>query len=588
MTMTSSSLSNQKIAEIFARIADAMEARGDDRFKYQAYRRVSETLAATPVSLHDYHARKALREIEGVGPAIASKIAELLETGKLEFYERLRAEVPDGVVDVLRVPGVGPKTAWRLYQELGITTLESLEAAARSERIRTLKGLGAKLEQRILQGLEQQEDGPQRYLLGEALPLARDVLAALRAAAPSLVEAQYAGSLRRASPTIGDLDLVGASPDPARVLDAFVALPYVANVERRTEHEVHVMFHDGKTCSLLAVKPEVWGAALVRWTGSAAHRERLEALAADRGLVVRSDGVWRGDELLPSSTEVEVYAALDLPFIPPELRENWGEIEAAQTGTLPSLVTLEAIQGDLHTHTAWSDGHGTVAEVAAAAQARGYRYYAITDHGVYMGMVNGLDHERLKEQRQEIDAVNADLQARGVDFRLLQGIEVDILPDGTLALSDEVLETLDWVVASLHVSLRQDRATVTERLLGAVRNPHVDCIGHPTGRLLLRREGADLDMDVILDAAAQSGVVMEVDGSYPRLDLDAEVVKHALERGIKIAIDSDAHHPRELNEMVNGVATARRGWATPADVVNTWSWDELEAYKARRTTGDGR
>ncbi len=580
-------LSNQQIAEIFARIADAMETRGDDRFKFQAYRRASETLSALPVSLQDYHARKALREIEGVGPAIASKIAELLDTGKLDFYERLRAEVPDGVVDVVRVPGVGPKTAWRLYQELGITTLESLEAAARTEQIRKLKGLGAKLEQRILQGLEQQEDGPRRYLLGEALPLAREVLDALRVAAPSLVQAEIAGSLRRASPTIGDLDLVGAAPEPARVLEAFLGLPYVASVERQSDNEAHVVFHDGKTCSLLVVEPEAWGAALVRWTGSAAHRARLDALAAERDLALRSDGLWRGDTMLPSSTEAEIYAAFDVPFIPPELREDWGEIEAAQQAKLPDLVTLAAIRGDLHTHTEWSDGSGTVAEVAAAAQARGYHYYAITDHGLYMGMVNGLDQKRLREQRREIDAVNADMQARGVDFRLLQGIEVDILPDGTLALSDDVLETLDWVVASLHVSLRQDRATITERLLGAIRNPHVDCIGHPTGRLLLRREGADLDMEAILDAAAASGVVMEVDGSYPRLDLDASVVKQALARGIKIAIDSDAHHPRELDEMINGVATARRGWATAADVINTWSWDEIEALKAKRTGQGG-
>jgi DNA polymerase (family X) len=582
--MSNTTMSNQQVAEVFARIADAMEARGDDRFKFQAYRRASETLSALPIGLADYHARKALREIEGVGPAIASKIAELLATGKMQFYERLRAEVPDGVVDVVRVPGVGPKTAWRLYQELGITTLESLEAAARAQRIRTLKGLGAKLEQRILDGLEHQQDGPRRYLLGDALPLARDVLAALRAAAPSLEELEVAGSLRRASPTIGDLDLVGAADNPAAVLDAFVALLYVASVERRTEGEAHVVFHDGKTCSLLVVEPDAWGAALLLWTGSTAHRDRLDALAADSGLQLRADGVWRGDERLPSRTEEDVYAAFGLPFIPPELREDWGEIEAAQAGKLPQLVRLDAIQGDLHTHSEWSDGSGTVAEVAAAAHARGYRYYAITDHGLYMGMVNGLDEARLQQQRREIDAVNADMKARGVDFQLLQGIEVDILPDGTLALPDDVLATLDWVVASLHVSLRQDRAAVTERLLAAVRNPHVDCIGHPTGRLLLRREGADLDMEAILDAAAESGVVLEVDGSYPRLDLDAEHVKRALDRGIKIAIDSDAHHPRELNEMANGVATARRGWATAADVVNTWSWDEIERYKERRAT----
>ncbi|MDQ5853703.1 MAG: PHP domain-containing protein, partial [Chloroflexota bacterium] len=514
--------------------------------------------------------------------AISSKIAELLDTGSLAFYERLRAKVPDGVVDVMRVPGIGPKTAWRLYQELGVADIEELEAALSAGKIQTLKGLGAKMETRIREGLQKQTSAPGRFLLGEALPLARDLVATYRAAAPGLHDVCYAGSVRRSCPTIGDIDLVAAASDSAAVLDVFLTLPHVAQVEQQAENRVDVRLHNGKSCSLFVVAPDRWGAALVNWTGSGAHRERLAQIAVGHGLTLREDGLWRGDVFVPARTEAVVYEALGLPFVEPELREGRGEIEAARGGRLPALIERVDIRGDLHTHTGWSDGHGTVAEAAEAARARGYSYYAITDHGLYMGMVNGLDAARLQAQRAEIDAVNADYASRGIDFRLLQGIEVDILPDGSLALPDDVLATLDWVVASLHVSLRQDRQTVTERLLQAIRNPHVDCIGHPTGRLLLRRDGADLDMDTILTAAAQSGVVLEVDGSYPRLDLDAEYVKRAIDLGIRIAVDSDAHHPRELDGVDYGVLTARRGWATRRDVVNAWPWEAIEEHKARR------
>jgi DNA polymerase (family X) len=290
---------------------------------------------------------------------------------------------------------------------------------------------------------------------------------------------------------------------------------------------------------------------------------------------LNESGLHRGDELLPTPTESALFEALGLDWIPPELREDWGEIEAAQNRTLPRLVELGQIRADMHTHSEWSDGRGTVAEVAAAALARGYEYYVISDHSFYMGMVNGLDAERLKQQRAEIDAVNAEMQRRGVNFTLLQGSEVDILPDGSLALPDDVLATLDWVVASLHVSLRQERATVTQRLLNAIRNPHVDCIGHPTGRLLLRRQGADLDIDAVLAAAAETGTVLEIDGAYPRLDLDAEHARRAIAMGIPIVIDSDAHRPAELDGIEYGVLTARRAWARAEDIVNCYSWAEV-------------
>ncbi|HEX6290789.1 MAG TPA: DNA polymerase/3'-5' exonuclease PolX [Herpetosiphonaceae bacterium] len=567
--------SNQQVALVFRDIADAMEVLGENRFKTQAYARAADMIEELPTSLYDHLAAGTLDDLPGVGPAISAKLTELLTTGTLQFRERLREEVPDGVLRIMRVPGVGPKTALRLYRELEITDLETLEAAARSGKLRTIKGFGPKLEARIIEGLAYQPSAPDRFLLGEMLPVAHELIGALHAAYPRLAEASHAGSLRRAAPTIGDFDLVAAAVDPQAVLNAFASLPQIAQVETAADQRIDARLHNGKSCSLFVVPPDSWGAALAMWTGSAAHRARLVALAAERGLTLSDGGLWRGDELLPTPSEAALYEALGLPWIPPELREGWGEIEAAQRGTLPRLVELHQIRADMHTHTEWSDGRGTVAEMAAAALARGYEYYVIADHSFYMGMVNGLDAERLRQQRAEIDAVNAEMQRQGINFTLLQGSEVDILPDGTLALPDDVLATLDWVVASLHVSLRQDRDTVTRRVLNAIHNPHVDCIGHPTGRLLLRRQGADLDLDAVLSAAAETGTVLEVDGAYPRLDLDAEHVKRAIEMGIPIAIDSDAHKPGELAGIEYGVLTARRGWASAEQIVNCWPWAEV-------------
>jgi DNA polymerase (family 10) len=304
------------------------------------------------------------------------------------------------------------------------------------------------------------------------------------------------------------------------------------------------------------------------WTASAAHRTRLQTLARERGFELPHTSNQHTRDLPSAATEADFYAMLGLPLIPPELREDWGEIEAAQAGHLPNLVELNDIRADMHTHSTWSDGHNTIAEMAQAAVARGYTHYVVTDHGLYMGMVNGLDGTRLKQQRLEIDQINADMAQHGVNFRLLQGIEVDILPDGALALPDDVLAQLDWVVASPHVSLHQPREAATQRLLKAIHNPRVDCIGHPTGRILLRRQGSDLDINAILGAAAETGTALEIDGAYPRLDLDAEYVKRAVAIGVKIAVDSDAHSIIDLANMEYGVLTARRGWATAGDVVN--------------------
>ncbi len=568
-------LSNGQIAQVFRDIADSLEALGENRFKTQAYSRAADMIEALPVSLYDHLAAGTLDDLPGVGPAISAKITELLTTGRLGFRERLREQVPDGALAMMRLPGVGPKTALRLYQELGITSVDELAEAAQQGRIRGIKGLGARVESRILAALETQTAAVSRFLLGDMLPLAREIVAALRATHPNLIAAEVAGSLRRGAPTIGNLNLVAAAADPAQVVAAFASLPHVAEITRRDDSRIDAVLHNGKVCTLAVADRDSWGATLALWTGSAAHRERLTALAAARGLQLDDSGLRRGDSAIPTPDEIAFYESLGLPLIPPELREDRGEIEAALAGRLPDLVTLADIRADMHTHTDWSDGRGTIAEMAEAALARGYEYYVIADHSAYMGMVNGLDAVRLKEQRAAIDAVNEDLSRRGARFRLLQGIEVDILPDGSLALPDEALATLDWVVASPHVSLRQDRATFTERLIRAIRHPHVDCIGHPTGRKLLHRQGADVDMEAVIAAAVETGTVLEIDGAYERLDLDAEHAQRAIAAGARLAVDSDAHHARELATIEYGVLTARRAWATAEDIVNCQPWEHV-------------
>ncbi len=567
--------SNQEVAAVFRNIADAMELLGEDRFKLQAYRRVAEAIQALPLSVADYYARGALREISGVGQAIAAKIQQFIETGHIDLYERLKTQVPEGVLTVMHVPGVGPKTAIRLYRELGIVDLAGLQTAAATSQISALKGLGKKLEVAILAGLHERPAEVSRWLLGETLPLATDLLAAFYAADPTISLGSIAGSLRRAAPVVNDIDVVLCAVDPVATLERLLKLPQIASVEERTATGAQVTLHTTCGCGILVTTTEQWGAALVMWTGNDAHRTALQGRARARGLRLEADGVWQDSTRLPTTSEAEVYRLLDLPLIPPELREGWGEIEAAEAGTLPRLVEAADIKGDMHMHTAWSDGTGSIAERAEACIARGYRYAVISDHSAYMGMVQGLDAARLQAQRVEIEATNAELQQRGSDFRLLQGCEVDILPDGSLALADDVLASLDWVVASLHVSLKQERDVVTARLLQAIHNPHVDCIGHPTGRLLLKRAGADLDLEAVLEAAADTGTVLEIDGAYQRLDLDATVVKRAVDRGIKLAIDSDAHADGELGGLRYGVLTARRGWARAADVVNSWAWDKV-------------
>lgn len=567
-------MKNRDVAEIFARVADMLAIRGDQIHRILAYRRAAESIQELGRDVNQVYAAGELTEIPGIGKTLADKIEEMLTTGKLPFYEKLAQEIPPSLVELLRVEGLGPKRVGQVYKELGITTLDELTAAARAGKLSQLPGMGAKSEAKIVAAIEAlARHGDGRTPLGDALPLAQEILATL-AELPGVSQTAVGGSLRRRRETIGDIDLLIAATEAEPIMDRFCRLPMVETVLGHGPTKSSVLLLNGIQVDLRVLPAERWGTLLSYFTGSKDHNVRLRELALKRGLSLNEHAftpVDGGDEIL-CATEEEVYRVLDLPYIPPVLREERGEIEAARAGRLPALVQAEDIMGDLHMHSTWSDGQLSVLAMAQAARARGLRYIAITDHSVSLGIANGLSAERLLAQAAEIRAADASM---GPDFRVLHGVEMEIRADGTLDYSDEVLAQLDFVIASLHVSLSQTREQVTQRALAAINNPHVDMLGHPTGRLLPERAGADLDMDAVLEAAAATGTILEVNANPRRLDLRDVHVRRAIELGVKIAINSDAHHPDQFALLPYGVATAQRGWATAEDVVNTWPVERL-------------
>ena len=563
---------NPEVARIFNAIADILEIKGDNPFRIRAYRRAAQNIEGLPEDVETLIAREALEDLPGIGKDLAAKIREIVKTGTAQEYENLKAEIPAGLVQLVHIPGVGPKTAKLLYEEKGIDSIEKLEAAARAGVLRKLPKIKVKTEQNILRGIEMLKRASGRMPLGQALPLAEEIIARLRRVKGNQ-RILYAGSLRRMKDTVGDVDLLAVSTAAEKVMDAFVSLPMVQQVLAKGETKSSVMTRQGIQVDVRVVAPEAFGAALVYFTGSKAHNIHLRDMARKKGLKISEYGVFqeRTGKRIAGKEEEEIYGVLKLPFIPPELREDAGEIEAALAGRLPDLITVEDIKGDLHVHSTWSDGAHPIAEVVEAAQKRGYAYIAITDHSKGLGVARGLSAEDLARQREEIERLNQRLTG----FRILAGTEVDIRADGRLDLPDAVLATLDFVIASVHSAFRQDPETMTKRITRALGNRYVRALGHPTGRLLGEREPLEFDFDQLLEAARKNTVAFEINASPFRLDLNEVYARRVKDAGLPIVINTDTHTLSNFDHIKLGVATARRAWIEKKDVWNALPLKQL-------------
>jgi DNA polymerase (family 10) len=572
-------LNNLAIARILREIADLLEIRNDNPFKIRAYRNGADIAANHP---HDLSAldEAGLREIPGIGKDLAARIREISETGGSAYHRELVAEFPSTILDLLNLQGVGPKTVAMLYRELGIRTIEDLERAAAAGEVRALRGMGAKKEALILKALEERKRHAGRRLLPDAHDAAAAFIEHLQAHAPR-ADITPVGSLRRGCDSCGDLDLLAAGGDQS-LMDAFVGYRLVERVLGRGDTKSSVLATGGFQTDLRLIPADSRGAALQYFTGSKAHNIALRDRAIARGFKLNEYGLFRvdTDERVAGRTEEEIYEALGLDWIPPELREARGEIEAAEQRRLPRLLDRGDLRGDLHMHTTETDGRDSIAAMASGAREQGLEYIAITDHSQSLAMANGLDERRALAHAARIRA-----EDRRHGVRLLAGIECDILPDGTLDLEDDCLAALDIVVASVHSAFNQERRQMTDRLLRALENPHVDVLGHPTGRLILRREPYACDVETVIDAAAKHGVALEINCQIDRLDLNDVQARLARARGARLVISSDAHSAAALGTLRWGVVVARRAWLEPGDVLNTQHVDALLGSLRRRHAG---
>ncbi len=594
-------LSNGDLARIFHEIGDMLELKGELVFKTIAYHRAADAIGRSPVDLVAAYRSGSPPQIAGVGRAISDKIAELATTGQLGFYERLRAEVPPSLVEILQIQGLGPKTVRQLHQDLGIETVDDLRQAAEAGRLRTLRGMSARKEALVLEGISRLDDRFDRMRLDRAEELVTALIEAL-SGMPGVRSMEPAGSFRRRKESIGDLDLLVETDDPAPLIEVFTSLGSVDSVINRGASKAAVRLQRGPQVDLMVMPPGEAGTYRIHFTGSKEHNVRLRARARDQGwslsekgfLRIGEDGqplIGEAAELRTFATETEAYAFLGLPFIEPELREDSGEIEAALAARLPTLIELADLRGDLHSHSDWSDGHQPLGVMAEAARGLGYEYQVLTDHTQSLAIARGLTPERVEQQAELIAGINAGFAAEEAagrtvpgasaqGFRLLHGCELEIRADGRLDYEDDLLARFDLVVASVHVARRQSRAELTRRTLNAIRSPHVDVVAHPSGRKIGERDDLDLDWEVIYAEAARTGTVLEMNGSPPRLDLAVERARRAIEVGCLVSIDSDAHDIAELDFVRWGISQARRAWITAESVLNTRSREALLAWTA--------
>jgi len=565
---------NLALARIFSDIADMLEIKEESIFRISAYRRAARAMESLTEDVAEVAARGALQEIPGIGKSTAEKIEEFLKTGRIRYYDELRASLPEGITTLMSVPEVGPKTAVLLYERLGVKTVEELEQAARQGLVRTLPRMGAKTEENILKGIELIRRTKERLPLGQVLPHAKEIEEAL-GALKEVNALSLAGSIRRMKETIGDIDLLVTSSQPARVMEVFTTLPAVQRVLAKGPTRSSVLLEVGVQADVRVVKPQSFGAALQYFTGSKEHNVKLRERGVRRGYKLNEYGVFRvrDEKRVAGRTEEEVYAALDLPWIPPEIREDQGEVELAEKGRLPRLVELGDIRGDLQMHTRWSDGSDSAEAMARAARERGYEYIAITDHSRSLKFAGGVTIDELREHARQVRKI-----ADRVGIAILMGTECEVHPDGSLDYPDEVLRELDIVLAAVHSRFRMSEAEMTARIVKAMENPHVDLVAHPTGRLLGQRESYSVDVERLVEAARRTGTALEINAAPERLDLRDTHARMAQERGVMLAINTDAHTRYQLRYMEFGVGTARRGWVEPRHVLNTLPLDDLLAY----------
>ncbi len=564
-------MENPRIARIFNEVADLLDIRGENPFRIRSYRAAARTVEDHPEDLAGVLKDGGdLTGLPGIGKDLAGKIAEIIETGKLRFLDDLKEKLPPGLPELLRLEGVGPKKVKLFHDQAGVDSIESLDRAAREGRLRGLERMGEKTEAKIIRAIENHRQHAGRFRLDDGLDAGETILDSLKSAAGRIVAA---GSLRRRRETIGDLDILAVSPDPPALMERFVNLPGTASVPARGPTRSAIRLAGGLQVDLRVMAEDEFGSALLYFTGSKAHNIALRRRARERGLKVSEYGIFRGEEKIAGETEEDCYRALGLPWIPPELRENRGEIEAAGKDRLPRLIEPEAIRGDLQSHSTASDGKESVLEMGRAAGKRGYSYIAITDHSQAVRVAGGLNEKELARHLEDIE--KAGEKCPGV--RILKGVEVDILADGTLDLEDDILQECEVVVASIHYNFNLPPREMTRRIVRAVKNPHVNILGHPTGRLLLKREPYDFDFEEVVKAAVGEGVTLEINGHPARLDLNDVLARRAKELGARLAVNTDGHSSAQLDLMAYGVFTARRAWLEDRDVINTYPLEKLLA-----------
>ena len=587
-------MDKDQIAEILTEIGTLLELKGENTFKTRAYVNAARTLETLSEPLDKLIAENRLGEIKGIGEALQKKITELAVNGKLPYYEELKSSIPPGLLEMLQIPGVGPKKVKALYENLGIKTVDELEAACNTGKVADLEGFGAKTQVKILEGISRRRSYASRHLLSDALPLAESLLEALRLH-PAVIRCSFGGSLRRHREVIGDIDLLASSKHPEDVLDFFAEQPGILNVIAKGGTKASVLLDGGIQCDLRVVSDAEFPSALMYFTGSKEHNIRMRQRAIDRGLRLNEYGLFRSKTetrdpklLVPCQTEEAIFEELGLHYLPPEMREDMGELSLAEEGLVPRLIEWSDLKGSLHNHSTWSDGHQRPADIAKAMSELGLAYWGITDHSKSSFQANGLDVGRVRQQLREIQDINDQLAAQENDFRLLTGCEVDILKDGKLDFPDDLLAELDVVIASIHQSFTQSEAETTARLLAAAQNPYVHMLGHLTGRLLLEREPYKINHQAVIDACAETGTWIELNASPLRFDMDWRHWPYAKSKGVKCVVNCDAHRFEHAGFLRLGAGIARKGWLEKKDVVNTLPLIKLRAELQKKRTRLGK